>query len=91
MCAGIWRTTTRESYRSESPDWETLIDVDKLASDEGQNWVWAGSSCRYPDYDRCLVSLSIGGADASVKREFDMATREFVDDGLRASGIPRVT
>ncbi len=79
---GIWRTTTRESYRDESPQWDTLIDVDKLASDEGRNWVWAGSSCRYPDYDRCLVSLSIGGADASVKREFDMASRTFVEDGF---------
>jgi prolyl oligopeptidase len=38
-----------------------IIDVDQLAADEEQNWVWAGASCRYPDYDRCLVGLSIGG------------------------------
>lgn len=78
---GIWRTTTREGYRGESPEWETIIDVDRLASDEDRNWVWAGSSCRYPDYDRCLVSLSVGGADATVRREFDLASREFVEDG----------
>ena len=79
---GIWRTTSLESYRSNNPDWDVIIDVDQLASDEDQNWVWAGASCRYPDYDRCIVGLSIGGADAAVRREFDMETREFVEGGF---------
>ncbi len=25
---GLWRRTTLDSYRQESPDWEVLIDVD---------------------------------------------------------------
>ncbi|MFU8830511.1 MAG: prolyl oligopeptidase family serine peptidase [Wenzhouxiangella sp.] len=79
---GIWRTTTREGYSSQQPDWDVIIDVDKLAEAEDENWVWAGSSCRYPDYDRCLVGLSRGGADAAVRREFDLEKREFVDDGF---------
>jgi prolyl oligopeptidase len=79
---GIWRKTSRESYRSESPDWDVIIDVDRLAEREDENWVWAGASCRYPDYDRCLVGLSIGGADAAVRREFDLETRSFVEDGF---------
>ena len=79
---GIWRTTSRESYRGERPDWDVIIDVDRLAADEEKNWVWAGANCRYPDYDRCLVGLSIGGADAAVRREFDLASREFVEDGF---------
>jgi prolyl oligopeptidase len=79
---GIWRTTSRESYRGERPDWDVIIDVDRLAADEERNWVWAGASCRYPDYDRCLVGLSVGGADAAVRREFDLASRQFVDDGF---------
>ena len=79
---GIWRTTSLEAYRSDDPDWDIIIDVDALAEAEDENWVWAGSGCRYPDYDRCLVGLSIGGADAAVRREFDLQTRQFVEDGF---------
>ncbi|TVQ32201.1 MAG: S9 family peptidase, partial [Wenzhouxiangella sp.] len=80
---GIWRTTSVESYRENRPSWDVIIDVDQLAADEDQNWVWAGANCRYPDYDRCLVGLSIGGADAAVRREFDMESRRFVEDGFQ--------
>ncbi len=79
---GIWRMTSREGFRGQRPDWDVIIDLDKLAADEAQNWVWAGASCRYPDYDRCLIGLSIGGADAAVRREFDLESRTFVDDGF---------
>ncbi len=79
---GIWRKTTLEQYRGEAPDWDIILDVDRLARDENRNWVWAGSSCRYPDYDRCLIGLSIGGADAAVRREFDLEAREFVENGF---------
>ena len=79
---GLWRRTSLESYRSDSPDWQVLLDLDQLAEAEQQNWVWAGSSCRYPDYDRCLVGLSIGGADAAVRREFDLEKGDFVADGF---------
>lgn len=79
---GVWRRTTVDGYRSATPEWETLLDLDQLAAEEERNWVWAEASCRYPAYDRCLVGLSIGGADAAVRREFDLATREFVADGF---------
>ena len=78
---GIWRVTSPDDYRTENPGWSTIIDVDALAEAEDENWVWAGASCRYPDYDRCMIGLSIGGADAAVRREFDMETRTFVEDG----------
>ncbi|MEE4637701.1 MAG: prolyl oligopeptidase family serine peptidase [Wenzhouxiangella sp.] len=79
---GIWRVTSRSDYRNEQPAWDTIIDVDALAETENENWVWGGASCRYPDYDRCIIGLSIGGADAAVRREFDLETREFVEDGF---------
>src|SRR5690625_6665328 len=78
---GIWRKTSLESYSTGRPDWDVIIDLDELADREGRNWGWAGASCRHPDYDRCIVSLSIGGADAAVSREFGLSTREFVEDG----------
>ncbi len=79
---GIWRKTSLTDYRQSEPDWDVLLDVDALANTENENWVWAGSSCRYPDYDRCIIGLSIGGADAAVRREFDLKTRTFVEDGF---------
>lgn len=75
---GLWRRTSLESFLSGETEWEILLDVDALASSESENWVWKGAQCRYPDYDRALVHLSRGGADASVIREFDLETLEFV-------------
>ncbi|HEY2449893.1 MAG TPA: prolyl oligopeptidase family serine peptidase [Mycobacterium sp.] len=79
---GLWQRTTLDSYRSDDPDWDVLIDVDELARADDENWVWAGANVIYPEYTRALVSLSRGGSDAAIVREFDMATREFVDDGF---------
>lgn len=80
---GLWRRTTAESYRTPEPEWDVLIDVDELARTEDENWVWAGVALRFGSYDRALVSLSRGGADASVVREFDVLTRDWVapEDG----------
>ncbi|MFJ2585198.1 prolyl oligopeptidase family protein [Streptomyces sp. NPDC087538] len=80
---GVWRRTTPEQYRKESPDWEVLLDVDALAAAEGEKWVWAGAQVRRPDHDRALVCLSRDGGDAVVVREFDLATRTFVEGGFR--------
>ena len=79
---GIWRMTTRERYLSGSPEWETVIDVDALGEAEGVSWVWRGADCLYPEYRRCMVRLSRGGADAVVVREFDTETMAFVEDGF---------
>ncbi len=75
---GILRRTTLDEYRKAAPAWETVIDVDALAASEKENWVWKGWSCRYPDYQRCIVSLSRGGGDAVVSREYDLGQRDFV-------------
>ena len=79
---GLWRRTTLDEYRLSAPAWELLLDVDALGRSEGENWVWGGAVCLGPDYIRCLVKLSRGGADAQVVREFDTATRQFVAGGF---------
>ena len=79
---GLWRRTTYDSYVTDAPDWDVLIDVDQLARDEGENWVWAGATMLRPEYERALISLSRGGADASVIREFDVPSRTWVTDGF---------
>ena len=75
---GLWRRTTPEDYRNDNPKWETVLDLDALARDEKQNWVWSAPVPLYPDYDRYLLRLSRGGGDATVVREFDLATKTFV-------------
>ncbi|MDT5218760.1 MAG: prolyl oligopeptidase [Mycobacterium sp.] len=79
---GLWRRTTLESYRTDSPEWEVLIDVDELGRTDDRNWVWAGAEVIEPELTRALVSLSPGGSDAVIVREFDMLTGEFVADGF---------
>ena len=79
---GVWRRTTLADYRAEKPSWETVIDLDALAAAEGENWVWHGADVLEPDDRLCLVSLSRGGADADVVREFDLATNRFVPGGF---------
>jgi prolyl oligopeptidase len=78
---GVWRRTTLAEYRKESPKWEVLLDIDALGKAEGVNWVWGGANCLRPAYDRCLISLSRGGADADVTREFDVSDKAFVIGG----------
>lgn len=79
---GLWRRTTLEEYRKDRPDWEVVLDLDALAEAEGENWVWDGPVTLRPEYRHCLVKLSRGGADATVVREFDLATRTFVEGGF---------
>ena len=78
---GLWRRTTLASYRARDTAWETVIDVDALGKAEGVNWVWGGATCLGPEYRRCLVRLSRGGADAKVVREFDTVDKTFVTGG----------
>ena len=79
---GVWRRTTQEQFSRPAPVWETILDLDALAASEKENWVWKGAHCLYPDYRRCLLKLSRGGADAHVVREFDVGERAFVVGGF---------
>lgn len=79
---GLWRRTTLEQYRTAQPQWETVLDLDALNKAEGENWVWHGADCLQPEYKRCLIALSRGGADADVTREFDLPSKQWVKDGF---------
>jgi prolyl oligopeptidase len=83
---GVWRRTTLEEYRKREPQWEIILDLDALNAaeniPEGKQWVWHGADCLKPEYRRCLISLSPGGSDADVTREFDLETQAFVEDGF---------
>ena len=63
---GVWRRTTMAEYKKPQPNWETVLDLDQLAKDEKENWVWKGSTCLYPRYELCMLNLPFGKKD-SVK------------------------
>jgi prolyl oligopeptidase len=84
---GLWRRTTLASYRGTDPDWEIVLDLDALARDEGESWVWHGATVLRPTpeqlaagepWRRALVDLSPGGSDADVTRELNLVERRFV-------------
>ena len=79
---GLWRRTTLASYRTPSPAWETVLDVDALAKADGVDWVFHGAQCLAPEYRRCMITLSRGGSDAAVVREFDTVAKQFVAGGF---------
>jgi prolyl oligopeptidase len=80
---GVWRRTTLAEYRKAEPKWETVLDIDALNKAEGKRWVFKGSDCLKPAYDRCLLSLSPDGGDAVEVREFDIPSKSFVKGGFR--------
>jgi prolyl oligopeptidase len=80
---GLLRRTTLDEYRKKDPKWEPVLDFTRLSADEKVDWAYRAADCLYPEYRRCLISLSRGGADAVEVREFDMVTKQFVKEGFR--------
>jgi len=80
---GLWRRSPLADYTRGAPVWEVLLDIDALAAAEEKNWVFKGVEC-LTGGTRCMVSLSDGGKDASVWREFDIAAKAFVEGGFVA-------
>ncbi len=79
---GLWRRTSLESYRTASPDWDILLDLDALAAAEHEDWIWQGATTLPPEHHRAILRLSRGGGDAVVMREFDLVSRQFDTAGF---------
>ncbi|HEY4298207.1 MAG TPA: prolyl oligopeptidase family serine peptidase [Paraburkholderia sp.] len=79
---GIWRRTSWAAWRSGAPVWQNLLDFDALGVAEGTPWVCVELDILYPDGDRALITMSPGGSDAQVVREFDIDAQRFVADGF---------
>ncbi|MBK7190425.1 MAG: S9 family peptidase [bacterium] len=79
---GVWRRTFLDEYLKDSPSWDVVLDLDALAKAEGENWVWQGADFLQPAGRLCLVTLSRGGGDAAVVREFDTVAKAFVEGGF---------
>jgi prolyl oligopeptidase len=79
---GIWRRTTFDEFRGPNPKWEALLDVDKLALEENQDWILSWIKPQPGASPRAMLSLSRGGSDAATLREFDIEKKAFVSDGF---------
>jgi prolyl oligopeptidase len=79
---GLWRRTTLAEFLKPDPSWETVLDIDALGATEKESWVFSRVSCLGPAHQRCLLSLSRGGSDAVVVREFDTESKRFVAGGF---------
>jgi len=80
---GYYRRSPLEAYLAGTPTWETVLDIDQLARDEGVPWAFGGIDCLTPEERLCLVALSRGGSDAHEIREFDLVAKKFVDGGFK--------
>ncbi len=79
---GIYRRARLADFaRNGNPSWETVFDVDAVATAENANWVFKGIDC-LEGTTLCLVALSDGGKDATTYREYDIASRTFVRNGF---------
>jgi prolyl oligopeptidase len=79
---GLYRRTSLEAYLAGTPAWETVLDIDALSAAEDVPWVLKGVSCLKPAERFCMMSLARGGSDATVEREFDLETKQFVTNGF---------
>jgi prolyl oligopeptidase len=82
---GIWRRMSKEDYLDGKNDWEVVLDLDKLSSEENRKWVFGGATWLGPEYNLCLLNLSDGGKDERVIREFDASKKSFVTGGFSVS------
>jgi prolyl oligopeptidase len=82
---GVWRKAKLDSYATDTPVWETILDIDALTAAEGANWVFRGANCHSAPGDGrrvCMITLSDGGKDAAIQREFDPNTKTFTQGGF---------
>ena len=45
MCAGCGGAPRSPTTTTDKPNWQTLLDIDKLDKETGKNWVWKGADC----------------------------------------------
>jgi len=79
---GLYRRTTLAEFRKAEPKWETVLDIDAMSAADKVQWVFQDMDCLPDAYRYCLVSLSPGGGDAGILREFDLQKLAFVEGGF---------
>ena len=83
---GLWRRMPMEEFLAGKNEWEPVLDLDQLSTAESRKWVYGGARWLGPENRFCLLSLSDGGKDESIVREFDAVKRSFVEGGFLNRG-----
>lgn len=60
-----------------------MRNLGQRVKDEEENWLYKGLIRPYHDYDRCLLSLLRGHADANVVSEFSVLAQDLVATGVQ--------
>ncbi|AAU03649.1 prolyl oligopeptidase family serine peptidase [Rickettsia typhi] len=79
---GLWRRTLVDNYSKDKPNWEVLIDFDKLSKKIGKKVAYRGVSNCFQNPNRYLISMSFGGKDEMFFREWDLEKKDFVKNGF---------
>ncbi|MDD4973984.1 MAG: prolyl oligopeptidase family serine peptidase [Bacteriovorax sp.] len=82
---GLWRRIKLSEFNSGN--WDNLFDFDKWFKDTEENLTYSSFE-PHPDPKNdhlVMLSLSVGGKDANVIREFDLIQKIFVNDGFNLS------
>jgi prolyl oligopeptidase len=79
---GLFRRATPNEFGRDRTTWQTVLDIDALATSERKPWAFGGATWLAPANRRCLVRLAPAGGDAVEQREFDVDTRAFVPGGF---------
>ncbi|KJV97482.1 prolyl oligopeptidase, N-terminal beta-propeller domain protein [Rickettsia amblyommatis str. Darkwater] len=79
---GLWRRTLVENYSKDKPNWEVLIDFDKLSKKLDKKVMYRGRSDCFQNPNRFLITMSFGGKDEMFFREWDLEKKDFVKNGF---------
>ena len=79
---GIWRRMPIVDFLENKTDWEVVLDLDELSNKENRKWVFRSAEWLVPNNKTCLITLSDGGKDESEIREFNVETKDFVENGF---------
>ncbi|WP_442857158.1 prolyl oligopeptidase family serine peptidase [Burkholderia sp. TSV86] len=90
---GLVRRTPWQAWLDGRPQWEDVLDVGAIdlnnRDGDGMRWVLVDFTLVHPTYDRALVMLSPGGANACIVREYDVNSRVFVEGGFELAQAGR--
>ncbi|RVD62871.1 S9 family peptidase, partial [Mesorhizobium sp. M4A.F.Ca.ET.029.04.2.1] len=65
---GLWRRTAVASYKTDKPEWETIVDFDVLSAKEGIKWVFSGAKAAFDEGLRRDVELAHLAGIAAIRR-----------------------
>ena len=80
---GTWKRISIDQYTTDHDQWETLIDFDDYSDQNKQKYVLRSFNVCATNSQKCLLSISPGGQDATYVKEYDLESKTFVQNGFK--------